>query len=288
MRSVLILMAALIGLGGSVPELSAQGPPKIHRENPKPRRPGPPHRRRGLDLINFHPVDLTYTIDEKTPFWPTAPGIFQYIQLHAGPTEAGHYYSAGAFCMPEHGGTHVDAPAHFAEDGQSVDKIDLDHLMGPAVVIDISEAAAKDADYRLSVKDIEEWERKNGVIPAAAIVLLRTGWGANWPDPKSYLGSDLLGDASKLHFPSYGKSAAKLLIKDRKVGALGVDTASIDGGQSQSFPVHRLVAKAGRPGLENLANLDKLPLTGAWVMALPMKIGGGSGGPARVLALAPN
>jgi kynurenine formamidase len=119
------------------------------------------------------------------------------------------------------------------------------------------------------------------------MVLLRTGWSARWPDKRRYLGDDTPGDASRLHFPSYGADAARILVADRKVTALGVDTASIDHGPSKDFPVHQIVAAANVLGLENLTGLDTLPPTGAWVIALPMKIAGGSGGPLRAIALVP-
>jgi Predicted metal-dependent hydrolase len=137
------------------------------------------------------------------------------------------------------------------------------------------------------MEDVRSWEKQHGSIPSGAIVLLRTGWGKRWPDRKQYLGDDTPGDASKLHFPSYGKDSAEYLVNQRHVGALGLDTASIDHGPSKDFLVHRIASAAGVPGLENLANLDQLPTVGAWVIALPMKIAGGSGGPLRVVALLP-
>jgi len=154
-----------------------------------------------------------------------------------------------------------------------------------AVVVDVSEQAARDPDYRLTADDVRRWEGTYGRIPEGAIVLLRTGWGTRWPDRKRYFGDDTPGDAAHLHFPSYGKEAADLLVRERHVGALGVDTASIDNGASHDFQVHRLVMAQNVPGLENLAHLEELPETGAWIVALPMKIAGGSGGPLRIVAL---
>jgi kynurenine formamidase len=151
----------------------------------------------------------------------------------------------------------------------------------------VSAKAAADPDYRLSAEDVAQWEKAHGAIPAGAIVLLRTGWGKRWPDRKRYLGDDTPRDASKLHFPSYGEEAAKRLVQERKVGALGVDTASIDYGPSKDFTVHRIAMGAQVPGLENRANLEELPETGAWIVALPMMIAGGSGGPLRAIALLP-
>ncbi|MGH2398094.1 MAG: cyclase family protein, partial [bacterium] len=165
--------------------------------------------------------------------------------------------------------------------------IPVSQLLGPGVVIDIGRQAIADPDYRLSTTDVRRWEAAHGTIPAGAIVLLRTGWGTRWPDRKRYLGDDTPGDASRLHFPSYGREAAELLVKERKVAALGVDTASIDHGPSRDFIVHQIANKANVPGLENIANLEELPEEGAWIIALPMKIKGGSGGPLRIIALIP-
>ena len=240
-----------------------------------------------VDLRTARVVDLTHTFDDKTIYWPTSPAAFELKRLHFGPSDAGYFYSANTFCTPEHGGTHLDAPIHFAERGPAVDQIPLERLIGPAVVIDVARAAAADPDYRLSLEDVRAWERRQGPVPSGAIVLLRSGWSARWPDRKRYFGDDAAGAASHLHFPSYGEEAARYLVETRKAGALGVDTASIDYGPSKDFIVHRVANGAGVPGLENLAHLDALPERGAWIVALPMKIGGGSGAPLRAVAFLP-
>jgi kynurenine formamidase len=240
-----------------------------------------------LDLEAFEVVDLTHAFDDGTVYWPTSPSRFELERLAWGPTEAGYFYSANRFCSPEHGGTHLDAPIHFAEGGWTAEAIPLERLIAPAVVLDVTAQAAADRDYRLTAADVATWEAEHGAIPAGAIILLRTGWSRFWPTPESYLGSSVPGDASQLHFPSYGEAAARLLVEERRVAALGVDTASIDYGQSKDFLVHRLAAAANVPGLENLAYLDRLPATGSLLVALPMKIAGGSGGPLRAVALVP-
>ncbi len=232
-------------------------------------------------------VDLSHPYDQNTLYWPTSPSRFELRSLAHGVTEAGFFYSSNSFCTPEHGGTHLDAPIHFALAGQSTDQIPLDRLIGPAVVIDVESAAAADPDYRLTLEDVARWESTHGAVPAGAIVLLRSGWGAFWPDARKYLGDDTPGDASNLHFPSFGVEAARLLVQDRKVAGLGVDTASIDHGPSRDFAVHQVAGEANVIGLENLATLGQLPAKGAWIVALPMKIAGGSGGPVRVVALLP-
>jgi kynurenine formamidase len=240
-----------------------------------------------LDDASFQVVDLTHPLDERTIFWPTSPSKFQLERLSHGMTEAGFFYAANSFCMPEHGGTHLDAPIHFAEGGWTTDQIPIDRLVGPGAVIDVSAKAESNPDYRLTREDVLQWERIHGRIPSGAIVLLRTGWSRRWPDRRSYMGDDTPGDASRLHFPSYGEDSARLLVEDRRVHALGVDTASIDYGPSSDFVVHRLANGANVPGLENLTGLEMLPPIGATVIALPIMIGGGSGGPARVIAVLP-
>jgi kynurenine formamidase len=240
-----------------------------------------------LDFATSRVVDLTHGFDKDTLYWPTAPSGFELRPVHKGPTPLGFYYAAYSFCAPEHGGTHLDAPAHFAEGVWSSGEIPVDRFIGSAVVIDVSDKAKADPDYALSVEDVAAFEAKHGRIAPGATVLLRTGWGARWPDRLAYFGDDTPGDAAKLHFPSYGLAAATLLIRERRVGTLGVDTASIDPGSSRDFPVHRLAAAHNVMGLENLANLDELPAGGATIIALPMKIAGGSGAPARVIAVVP-
>ena len=239
------------------------------------------------DLLRARIVDLTHTFDATTPYWPTATRGFELTTVHEGKTDEGYFYSAFSFCAPEHGGTHLDAPFHFAEGGRAMDTVPVRQLMAPAVVIDVTGQAAKDADYRLTVADVQGFETRQGRIAPGTIVLLRTGWSARWPDKKRYLGDDKPGDASGLHFPAYGREATELLVRERKVGVLGVDSASVDHGPSRDFIVHQVGAAANVPNLENLASLEALPATGAWVIALPMKIGGGSGGPVRAIALVP-
>jgi kynurenine formamidase len=240
-----------------------------------------------LDLARARVVDLTHPLDERTLFWPTETKPFALERVAWGETPAGFFYAANRFCTPEHGGTHLDAPIHFGAGRRTADQVPVAQLVAPAVVIDVAERAAADPDYRLSRADVEAWEAKHGAVPAGAIVLLRTGWSERWPDRLRYFGDATIGDASKLHFPSYGADAAELLVSSRKAGALGVDTASIDPGDSRDFPVHRLAAAAEVPGLENLTGLEEVPATGAWVVALPAKIGGGSGAPLRAIALLP-
>ena len=240
-----------------------------------------------IDLSRVELVDLTHSLDGGTLYWPTSPAHFTLESLAYGMTPGGYFYSANMFSAPEHGGTHLDAPIHFAEGGATTERVALSRLVAPVVVFDVTALAAEDADYRLTPEDVSRWEATHGQVPDGSIALLRTGWSSRWPDALGYLGDDTPGDASNLHFPSFGVEAARLLIEARGVVALGIDAASIDYGASTDFMVHRIAAAAGVPGLENLTNLDQLPAVGATLVALPMKIGGGSGGPARVIALVP-
>lgn len=240
-----------------------------------------------LDINEYLIVDLSHSYGEDTLYWPTSPSRFEKTELAYGETAAGWFYSAFSICTPEHGGTHLDAPRHFAVDGYPTDQIPLKRLIGNAVVIDVSAKAATDRNYRLTVADVESFEVRHGRIGPGSIVLLRTDWSRFWPDAKAYLGDDTPGDASRLEFPAYGEDAARLLVEGRGVALLGVDTASTDIGNSTDFPVHRIAAARNVSNLENLTNLDSLPPTGAVVVALPMKIEGGSGGPVRVVALIP-
>jgi kynurenine formamidase len=232
-------------------------------------------------------VDLTWSFGPDTLYWPTSPSTFELKNLFHGETPGGFFYAANTFCEPEHGGTHLDAPIHFAEGARTADQVPLEQLVAPAVVIDVRAKTAADRDYRLLPEDVAAWEAAHGRIPKGSIVLLRTGWGQRWPDRVRYFGSDRPGDASDLHFPAYGAEATRLLVHDRAIAALGVDSASIDHGPSKDFIVHQIAMKANVPAFENVAHLEELPETGAWIVALPMKIAGGSGGPLRIVALLP-
>ncbi|MEO5946275.1 MAG: cyclase family protein [Chitinophagaceae bacterium] len=231
-------------------------------------------------------IDLSYDFSEETIYWPNNPTGFKLDTQFNGMTPAGFYYSSNAFFTPEHGGTHLDAPVHFARGKWSVDQIPLEQLTGVAVIIDVSEKTKDKPDYQVSVADITEWENQNGEIPDNAIVLFRTGWGKFYHDPSKYLGTAEKGEAAiaDLHFPSILPDLATWLLKNRKIKAVGVDTPSVDYGQSKDFKTHQLLYAENILGFENVANLDKLPVKGAYIFALPMKIKDGSGGPLRIIA----
>jgi len=234
-----------------------------------------------LDEVTL--VDLSHTYDQSTLFWPTSPIAFEHNKLAYGPSGNGYFYSAYTFATPEHGGTHLDAPIHFSKGAKTVEQLPIGNLYAPLVILDVTAQAAADRDYRLAPGDIEVYEAIHGPIKPGAAVLVRTGWSKHWPDARAYLGDNTPGDASNLSFPGFGAAAAKMLV-DRKVVMIGIDTASIDYGKSKDFAVHVVIARANIPALENLTNLGDLPVAGAYILAAPMKIGGGSGAPARVLA----
>jgi len=223
-------------------------------------------------------IDLSYAISDKLVPWP---GDAKAFEAKTNATVEKNGYFTRSFWMLEHYGTHMDAPAHFPPGTITLDQIAVEKFFGPAVVLDATKEAGLDPDYQLSIKKIAEWEQKHGKIPAGAIVVLRTGWSSRWPDVARYRNQDVNG---KMHFPGYSVEAAKVLL-DRKVSGLGCDTLSIDPGNSPDFPVHHLVLGAGVYQLENLADLSGLPEAGGFLIAAPIKLEGGSGGPVRVLAL---
>jgi kynurenine formamidase len=245
--------------------------------------PAPAPKTAGIDSSKL--IDLSYTYDDTTVYWPNAEG-FRHRKDTWTKTPAGYWYAAGEFTSAEHGGTHLDAPVHFSEGKLTLDQIPVAKLVAPANVIDVSAQAANDRDYRVTPEDITQWEQAHAPIAEDSIVVIRTGWGKFWPDRKQYLGSDVKGDTANLHFPALSKEAAELLVT-RRIAGLGIDTASMDYGPSTDFIAHQVLNGANIYGIENIANADRLPETGATLIVMPMKIGEGSGGPARVAALLP-
>ena len=233
-------------------------------------------------------IDLTHPFDRRTIYWPTETG-FQLLRGKAGITEKGYYYSANRFAAAEHGGTHVDAPIHFFAERQTVDQIPLTRLVGEAIIVDVSKSCDADRDYQIDVGDLRSWEETHHRQLIDVIVLLHTGYGRHWQNRKRYLGTSETGPAAvaKLHFPGLAPAAAKWLVEHRSIKSIGIDTPSIDYGQSQQFGSHVTLFKHNVPAFENVANLHLLPPSGAQVVALPMKINAGSGAPLRIIAMVP-
>ena len=185
-------------------------------------------------------IDLSHAYASDTLYWPTDTTGFRLDTLAEGQAPGGYFYAAKQFATAEHGGTHLDAPNHFADGGDDAASIPLDRLILPGIVIDVSEAAAANPDYLVTVEDVTAWEEEHGRVPAGSAVLIRTGWATRWPDALAYLGDDTPGETGNLHFPGIGEAATRLLGEERRAGLLGIDTASIDNGQSTDFIAHQI------------------------------------------------
>lgn len=228
-------------------------------------------------------IDLTHPFDEHTHYWPNA-NAFKHTKVFEGETEGGYWYESNDISASEHGGTHVDSPAHFAKGKWHIEDIPLDSLIGPGILVDVRKNAKGNPDYLIAKQDFLDWEKEHGTIPPGSIVLVRTGWEDFWPDKKKYMGTDVPGDVENLHFPGFDAEAARFLSHERKVASVGLDTPSLDYGQSKDFLAHRVFGEANIPGFESICRLSTLPPKGFRVIALPMKIGHGSGAPLRIVA----
>ena len=240
--------------------------------------------------INYKTIiDLTHSFSSDTIYWPTEKDGFKLETEFEGKTEKGYYYAQKKFCAPEHGGTHLDAPLHFVKNGHTIDQIDLLRLVGLAIVIDVSQKVSDDTDYQVTLQDIINWESQYGKIPKNSIILLYTGFSQFWPDRLKYLGTAQYGKEAVelLHFPGLHPDTAKWLVENREISAIGIDTCSIDYGQSKLFESHRTLFENNIIVFENITNLKQIPPTGAHVIALPIKIQNGSGAPLRIIAMLP-
>lgn len=242
-----------------------------------------------ISLEELDWIDLTHSFDSSTLYWPNNPTEFEHDKDAYGTTDLGYFYSSYSLSTPEHGGTHLDAPIHFSEGKFTADEIPLSSLIGKAVVIDVSEKAMQNRDYLISEEDVIQWESTHGTLKQNQIILFKTGYGKFYPDRETYFGTAKKGDEAipELHFPGISAACAKWLVSERKIKAIGLDTPSLDYGQSKAFEAHQVFMGANIPGFENVANLDQLPANGFYVMALPMKIKDGSGGPLRIIAGVP-
>ncbi|MEI7829566.1 MAG: cyclase family protein [Prolixibacteraceae bacterium] len=234
-------------------------------------------------------IDLTWDFEESTVYWPTNVA-FKHDTVFYGINDKGYFYASFKYSAEEHGGTHFDAPLHFSQGGRSIEKITPDELTGPAIVVDVSEQSAQNRDYLVCSEDFLSWEKKYGRIPEHAIVLLHSGFGKYWSDHEKYTGTLKNGTegVAGLHFPGLDPKAANWLAKERKIKAVGIDTPSIDFGQSKDFQTHRSLCGNDITAYENIANLEKIPATGSYLVAAPMKIKGGSGSPLRLLVWVPD
>jgi len=222
-------------------------------------------------------VDLGHPLTASDPSWSGAPDFSRTIVA----TFEKDTYASGRFETGEHFGTHVDAPAHFDADGWTVDAIPPDRLVRPGVRIDIQDKVRDAEDYRMTLDDVLAFEKAHGAIEEGAIVLVATGWDRRWGTDGRYMN---VRDGVK-RFPGISVEAVRLLAGDRGVAGIGIDTPSIDHGPSQQFEAHRTSQPLNVYHIENAANLTSLPARGFTIVVAPVRIGGGSGAPARVFAL---
>lgn len=227
-------------------------------------------------------LDLSYPLNASTNFWPGEK--YHPFQLETIATLEQDGVLSRKMSLPEHIGTHLDAPNHFEPDQPDVAQIPPQQLFAEGVMIDISTRAEADHDTILTLPDIHAWEQAHGRIPQRSIVLLCTGWGRYWSQPERFQGRDVQG---KLHFPGYSREAVELLIRERDIKGIGIDTLSIDPGISRTFEAHHVCNRAGRFGLENVAQLERLPPRGFYLVLAPIKVETGTGGPCRIFAILP-
>jgi kynurenine formamidase len=234
-------------------------------------------------------VDMTFPFDEDAIYWPTDKPFTPTV-VFRGTAAGGYWYASNQYAASEHGGTHVDAPSHFSASGRSIGQIPLAEWIGPAVKIDVAKKALANRDYQLSVDDILAWEGRHGPIPAGAWVIMQSGIdGRFYPNRKEVLGTDRTGPAAvaELHFPGFSSPAVAFLLAKRSITGIAIDTPSIDPGSSRDFMVHRQLCAAQKLALENIANLEQIPESGALLYVIPMQIRDGTGAPARVFAELP-
>jgi kynurenine formamidase len=233
----------------------------------------PARAQRGFSKV----VDLTHTLSPEFPTFFGIAGIAIERRYRLKKDGA----NVNWWHVLEHAGTHIDAPFHFADAGAAVEGITADQLIVPLAVVDVSAKAARDADYAMTRGDLVEWEVKHGRLADGSCIAMNSGW-ARHVGTEKFARKDAAG---VMHFPGIHPEAAEWLLKERSVVGLAVDTLSLDHGPSRGFKTHSLWLPAGRWGIENIANLDKVPSVGATLVVGAPKVKGASGAPARVFAL---
>ena len=222
-------------------------------------------------------IDLGHAIQANDPTWDGAPAYQRSVVA----TIEKDGYAGGKITIEEHFGTHVDAPAHFAPGGWTVDRIPADRLYRPGIRVDVSKQSTANPDYRVTAADLQAFEKSFGRIPEGTIVLIATGWDRYWPDRARYMNEK----GGVKHFPGLSAEATTFLARDRRVAGIGIDTPSIDYGPSTTFEAHRGSMPLNVYHIENATHLMDLPPSGFEVVVAPINISGGSGGPARIFAL---
>lgn len=232
---------------------------------------------KGLKEGELELLDLTHPLSESTQHWPGGVPFSKRLLV-----DYDRGYRKFMFQMAEDVGTHVDSPAHFFEGMATIDRLPLRDLIGPGVVVDVREKVARDPDYLLSIEDLKAWEGRFGAMPEGAIVAMLSGWGSRWGNTESYRNMDERG---VMHFPGYSRESAEFLVSEREVAGIGIDTLSLDFGGSSDFPVHRIMFEAGKFQMENMANLELLPASGALIFAIPLLVEAAPEAVARIFAL---
>jgi kynurenine formamidase len=229
----------------------------------------------------FHAVvDLTHSIDAQAPAHESPEESAYQVKTVASVEK--DKYSVRSSASPRQLRTRIDAPAHFARGLWTVDQIPTERLVAPLVVLDVAANIKNHPDYQISVEDIAQWEQAHGQIPLGSVIMARTGWDSRWNSAKGYRNADHQGT---LHYPGYSQDAAKFLVEGRTALGLGIDTLSIDYGPSKDYPVRQYTLAHSVYQLENVANLDRVPVTGGMVVVAPTPLENGSSGPVRILAL---
>ena len=234
-------------------------------------------------LANQKFVDLTHTFGPKTPHWKGF-GEEKVVELYTIKKDG---FLVQQFTHVGQWGTHIDAPAHFHEGLRTIDQIPLQQMVLPLVVIDVHDKVAKNPDYTLKVEDINNWETRHGRVPERAFVAMRTDWSKRWPDDAAMQNKDAKGTA---HYPGWSKEVLKLLYEDRKITASGHETTDTDPGLATThddYSLESYILGLNHYQIEMLANLDQVPEAGALVIVTWPKAQGGTGFPARVLAVVP-
>jgi kynurenine formamidase len=234
-------------------------------------------------------VDLTHDFSDETISHPRGQP-FVHTPSVVGMTPGGFYMATYNYSGSEHVGTHLDAPVHFHEGGKSIEQLSLQRFMGDVVVIDVRNQVAADKEYLVTVDDVLQWEATHGKIPDDSIVLFNMGLARAWPDKIKYTGTDKRGNegVAELKNPAIHKDTALFLSTQRRIKLVGLDTTSFDNARQSDRRSHRIFFEHDIPGIENVANIDALPATGAFMIALPMKIKDGSAAPVRVIAFVPD
>ncbi len=228
-------------------------------------------------LHDVHVADLSHVISTDIPVWPQDPAV-QVEQCASFLTEG---YCLNKWVLGEHIGTHINAPSAFLENGDTIDRYRVNSLICSAVCIDVQLSVGQNANYLFTMEDLRDWENIFGPVVDGSLVLLNTGWSAYWNDPLRYMSMDIEGG---MNFPGFSEEAANFLISERGIKGVGIDSPGVDAGSNLEYSINKLVLSENRIVLENLTNLSVLPAVGVSLSIGIIKLKGGHGSPASVMA----